>query len=431
MTVISCLATEIHGRCKLPPGYVLVKVPYDAAFAEDEASSGDLHDSWWKRKYHNVSKAVTDAVKPRQLTDSVTIASSHSALKALVALVQALFAIATLYNAYGHQIDRFGYAACGLTVVPYALMSLINLCANLACPEYSKMYLVSNQALEQLQRQYTPSRLEYTQDKVVEQTSTHQDEESTNYRSLNGVEAHQIAEDQQSDQAQEARRSREHLDQDQVQDQTGQRQEAHDDSEDEDQDQIWSNQTQEAYNGSEDGNETSIDQARTACNDDEDQEFEVSGTVGTLSLESDRSIQQALDHTFRDATNDDVFDPRKVEMNFSIQFALYVALVFWSTVGMTIGIIGGLSGFHKRSSTVAHRVWTMTWLTLGLHIRMAEYCLTVVYSTGLFLDLTWYYMPAWSMIGVGIVATLSVIPAIGGFVVVGQMINSYGVCRVV
>jgi len=61
--------------------------------------------------------------------------------------VQLLFAVATLYRTRGDQINQFGYAAFGLTVIQYGLMSLINLLGNLMCPQYPTMYLVQSSTL--------------------------------------------------------------------------------------------------------------------------------------------------------------------------------------------------------------------------------------------------------------------------------------------
>lgn len=65
----------------------------------------------------------------------------------LVAIAQLLFAIATLYRTKGDQIDQFGYAAFRLTVIQYALMSLLNILGNLMCPWYPTMYLVQTRTM--------------------------------------------------------------------------------------------------------------------------------------------------------------------------------------------------------------------------------------------------------------------------------------------
>jgi hypothetical protein len=72
----------------------------------------------------------------------MTICSDWSFLKIIVSIAQLVFAVATLYRTKGDQIDQFGYAAFGLTVIQYALMSMVNLVGNLMCPQYPTMYLV-------------------------------------------------------------------------------------------------------------------------------------------------------------------------------------------------------------------------------------------------------------------------------------------------
>ncbi|KAF8241761.1 hypothetical protein K440DRAFT_641244 [Wilcoxina mikolae CBS 423.85] len=47
-----------------------------------------------------------------------------------------------LYDAQGHQVEKFGYAAYSFTVLPYLFMSLINLVAVFCEPQYPALYLV-------------------------------------------------------------------------------------------------------------------------------------------------------------------------------------------------------------------------------------------------------------------------------------------------
>lgn len=58
------------------------------------------------------------------------MSNSYSTLKVIMALSQALFAISTLYQTWGDQIKLYGYAALGLTAIPYAFMSIANLIGN-------------------------------------------------------------------------------------------------------------------------------------------------------------------------------------------------------------------------------------------------------------------------------------------------------------
>ena len=72
------------------------------------------------------------------------IASAYDSIKVLVALGQAILAIRTLYQTRGNQLDRYGYASFGLTVAPYAIMSIINLLGALSRPDYDAVYLVGS-----------------------------------------------------------------------------------------------------------------------------------------------------------------------------------------------------------------------------------------------------------------------------------------------
>ncbi|ORY17294.1 hypothetical protein BCR34DRAFT_555821 [Clohesyomyces aquaticus] len=77
----------------------------------------------------------------------VRLSYNYNATKILVSLGQTLFSVFTLYRSRGDQIKRYGSAAFGLTVLPYALMSTINLFANLMMPTYPRLYLVESSAL--------------------------------------------------------------------------------------------------------------------------------------------------------------------------------------------------------------------------------------------------------------------------------------------
>lgn len=126
-------AIHIHGACRLPYTYNLVVVPGDATFVDDEpdTTKGLL--------------APVDSAK-------ISISSSYNFIKILVSLAQLLYAISTLYEARGDQIRRYGYAAFGLTVAPYAWMSFLNLVGNLVCPQYDSMYIVESSGLDELRQ---------------------------------------------------------------------------------------------------------------------------------------------------------------------------------------------------------------------------------------------------------------------------------------
>lgn len=78
------------------------------------------------------------------------IGSSHSIPKVVASIVQFVLMTVTLYRARGTQFEKYGYASFSLTVIPYAIMSLVNLMANLLTPDYPCMYLVHTDTMEEV-----------------------------------------------------------------------------------------------------------------------------------------------------------------------------------------------------------------------------------------------------------------------------------------
>jgi hypothetical protein len=83
------------------------------------------------------------------IEDKYFLACSYNVPKILFSLIQAVWATVTLYRARGSQIETYGYAAFGLTVAPYAFMSVVNIFANLVMPEYPAMFLVHTPDLDE------------------------------------------------------------------------------------------------------------------------------------------------------------------------------------------------------------------------------------------------------------------------------------------
>lgn len=101
---------KIHGRASLPPGFTFTMFRKQVEFTEFENFN--------------------------------CISSSHSIPKSVIAIFQLLFSCFTLYHTRGNQIALYGYAAFGLTVLPYTIMSLINLVATIVTPHYPTLYMV-------------------------------------------------------------------------------------------------------------------------------------------------------------------------------------------------------------------------------------------------------------------------------------------------
>ncbi|KAL8337576.1 hypothetical protein RB598_006463 [Gaeumannomyces tritici] len=117
----SKFSSKIHGVCELPEGYDLVMVQPDAEFEQGDE-------------------------------ETIALSCHFNVAKSLVSILQLVFSVTALYQAQGSQLERFGYAAYGLSVTPYAWMTLLNLLATLACPEYDRIYIVGSQGLDDLEQ---------------------------------------------------------------------------------------------------------------------------------------------------------------------------------------------------------------------------------------------------------------------------------------
>ncbi|KAK3940962.1 hypothetical protein QBC46DRAFT_383964 [Diplogelasinospora grovesii] len=119
----------IHGQYSLEPdqGYILAFVPPDAPLEFESPEYA------------------------RHIEQKQGFAESYSAPKLLISLVQAVWAIITLYRARGDQIDQYGYAAFGLTVAPYAWMSVLNSLGNLLTPEYPAIFMVRTPLMDEVE----------------------------------------------------------------------------------------------------------------------------------------------------------------------------------------------------------------------------------------------------------------------------------------
>jgi len=74
--------------------------------------------------------------------EEIILSSSYSLVKSVVAIGQVLFASATLFRSRGVQLEKYGFAAFSLTIIPYIVMSGVNLLGNVLTPDYSTLYLV-------------------------------------------------------------------------------------------------------------------------------------------------------------------------------------------------------------------------------------------------------------------------------------------------
>ena len=176
----------MHGICQLPSGYALCTVPPGSHVAEldtdqkvgeghpgeNQPDGKDPTDDKDKGDNGNQSNGKAMAIslcsrfktqisskwtsRQRSLNDShsstIQLSSANNFAKGLIAIFQTFYASFTLYQASGNHIQHYGYAAFGLTVVPYIVMSIINLASTILTPDYSVMYLVASEAMEEAKK---------------------------------------------------------------------------------------------------------------------------------------------------------------------------------------------------------------------------------------------------------------------------------------
>ena len=137
---------KVHGLCKLAPGYGLCYVPEDMKIYPryNTEERNDLH-------------AMISAVQARDVTAmgkvleaGTKIASTQNAPRILFSFIQTISGGYSLYRAQGSQIDRYGYAAYGLTVLPYMVVSVINFAGSLLSSEYDMIYMIHSKTMEEM-----------------------------------------------------------------------------------------------------------------------------------------------------------------------------------------------------------------------------------------------------------------------------------------
>jgi hypothetical protein len=112
---------KIHGVTSLPLGYEVAILPDNTTI---------------------IPNANVEAQK-------VHISSSYNLAQVIVSLAQLVSSSITLYRARGDQLNQYGYAAFGLTVLPYVTMSIVNFVGNMVTPNYQPVYLVNSAELEE------------------------------------------------------------------------------------------------------------------------------------------------------------------------------------------------------------------------------------------------------------------------------------------
>ncbi|KAK5651252.1 hypothetical protein OQA88_12660 [Cercophora sp. LCS_1] len=126
---LSSANASIHGLIHLPAGYDITLLPRDYSVQPLAISPSS-------------GKTATGYT-------SNTISCDYNFVKIAASLAQTIAGSLTVYQASKAQFALFGFTQSSLTVIPYILMSLTNLAANITCPNYSTLYLVETDLLEE------------------------------------------------------------------------------------------------------------------------------------------------------------------------------------------------------------------------------------------------------------------------------------------
>ena len=178
-SIFKSTGRKVHGICCFPHGYALAILPPRAQTRElfkDKRDELEIPyiSSWRQRLKDGLLKilrhsrdgrlATADVIELRvpgsqdndhsnsDLRPEIVLSSNYNVPKGLIAIFQALYASATLYQTRDDQIQRYGCAAFGLTVAPYLVMSIINLLGTILTPDYPCVYLVRSEIMDEASR---------------------------------------------------------------------------------------------------------------------------------------------------------------------------------------------------------------------------------------------------------------------------------------
>jgi hypothetical protein len=394
---------QIKGKFSLPEGYDLAMLPRHAAVR------------------------LIDCVKCTE------IKYAYNLPKIVIAIVQLLYALISLYHARVYQITQFGYAAFGLTVAPYAVMSFMNLISCLLSPDFEEVYIISSGVMEEARArggvfEEIAGELVEEESGIVKVPETEANgfikqrvtrlvfaQNDSGQMTMEPFDAVQISKPK-------IETPKEKVQKDTAPEQTGQ---------------SLGEKSTEVKSAI--AAETSADTVETATTNSTSKyavfynqaELQAAGYPLTAMFwfpicNPFKSSHHPLARLF--CTNKQNTAPPLAIVNplsdgsFLFKYSITDIMCFIiSTLvyGLIIGIIGGVSRFHRGESTSAQRVWTMLWLATGLSIFLLLEGVMLVIKKA----------PSW-WVGAPAIALFFVLftPGFGGFVVVGQMLRSYGSC---
>ncbi|KAI9771092.1 MAG: hypothetical protein M1840_002443 [Geoglossum simile] len=332
-SLLSISGRRVHGICSLPEGYELQILPKSSVVSPTPDDGCQQASSPWPE--------VPKASNRTPHTSAIKLSSSHSFAKALIAILQTIFASATLYRTRGDQLSRFGYASFGLTVTPYLIMSILNLVSLLVSPDYPYIYLVHTDIMAEASRRKGARFV--------------------------GVVGSVPAEEQKADE-----------------------------------------------------NEANKDLF--------DASFEVEeGKYVLLRANAPGPTGERVDVNKAGDNNDPQLIVPTTNLKNCVDDTRFKVILCGSTIApISAIIIVAISGFKPGLSTKAQRVWITGWIWVGIATGPLTHFLFLGLLENLFRVSARLRLKM--ILGAVVVLLLYSSPAIGGYVVVGQMIKSYGRC---
>jgi hypothetical protein len=350
----------IYGKYSLPDGYELAYVP----------------------RYADVKPLDPKSVKK-------VVKLDRNITGIIIAIFQTLYALFTLYRASIEQVSTYGYASFGLTVAPYATMSIVNLFASLICPSRQMLYLIETSVMQEAR-----SRPGAVFNEVVGRVED-DDEVELLFTGRNpiGTYIHRGALT-----AEFANGSSFDI--------------------------ILRGGDDDTQNGQDKGSTVSENEIAGSQSAREKPSYQPLDAIAAIPSYLPPKSTRKTSHNRRFWVKCGGYR-RTVVLKRKTQWTLK-AVYYLLTVIMTVTpvtIVGAISHFRPASSTIPQRVWLMSWLCWGLSfswITEAWAALRPLLVRRIGKQLS---DPLFFPFVLG--ASVS---AVGGYVVVGQMLSSYGSC---
>ncbi|KAF2397674.1 hypothetical protein EJ06DRAFT_132453 [Trichodelitschia bisporula] len=356
------LERKVHGTCVLPDNgyYALAYVPRNAN--------------------------VETAFKAPGVHIPTQLSSTYSFIRAVIAVIQVLYASATLLKATrGPQIKQYGFAAFGLTVIPYLIMSVINLVGNVLTPDYNALYIVDSPILQEAKQVHGAKIDGIVGSLVIDERHRDARVDIANPRLRMAV----------------TQRSSGAL----VSAPAPPRNERTD---------LTTSSTEESLNT-----------AQVTCVQSGHTLYCIAFTCPVISRTDYVPPTKFLESDVK--SNWKYFDPKlRAEVHIPAYTYIFFSFVCVGLGSLTLIPVGVISRFHENNSTHEQRVWIVSWTVFGIVIGTFAGWWTAILD---FRTAGEDGFGKWvKLAGKILFALFFAAPGVGGFIMVGQMLREYGNC---